>query len=162
MQKYLNSKHRKISIHWFALSIILIITKTIIFDIVVSNNVDNADYKSNNIVVHHSSIKFNSDPDKPQIKIFKYKLFIHNNNNNKVKFIAKIKRPDADWYPYIESIPEVHYSEVLTLEKRDGNFFEINGSFNSKVNKITGGYLNDFEIQIISEEEYELQEAISN
>lgn len=89
------------------------------------------------------------------IKNLKYTFYVINPNGKDVRFKVLIKRPDIDWYPYIDSIPKEHISEELLIKGRESKRFEIKCIYNSEDNRLNAGNLSYIEVEIINEESIE-------
>lgn len=108
-----------------------------------------------NLSSSFGSIHFESNHQDHKIKELKYMISIRNSSNKKILFHAVITRPKADWYPYLDSIPEKYYSNLMTIDPKQGGIYEIEDTYHSQDHRITGGSLGDLKVEFISEEEYQ-------
>ncbi|AOT68610.1 hypothetical protein [Geosporobacter ferrireducens] len=110
---------------------------------------------SNELSAFNPYVKFSSDKEDNSIKNLEYKLYITNSRNKPINFHIIFKRPDLDWYPYINSIPEEYYTERLLIDAKTTEYYEIHTTYKSIDDRITGGILSDLQVEIVSEGEYE-------
>lgn len=90
---------------------------------------------------------FDSDVENPSVKNIKYKIFINNNGSEDAYFKVIFKRPKAEWYTFLSSIPVEYTTEPLKLKAKEVKFYELETSYQSKEEKVTEGFLNDFTIK---------------
>ncbi|MDF2548377.1 MAG: hypothetical protein K0R93_3275 [Anaerosolibacter sp.] len=108
-----------------------------------------------NLQASFRAVHFESSSEDPSIKELRYMLGIKNSSNQELRCHAVIVRPKADWYPYLDSIPEKYYSDLIIIPPDHGEFYEIEATYNSPDDRITGGSLGDFRVEFITEDEYQ-------
>lgn len=139
--------HVKITYFLYAILIIALIVLSVTFH----------NYSKKDVNYLRCKFRFallNSDSEDNSIKKIRYSVNVHNYYNKKVEFHVVINRPEADWYPYLDSFPEKYYSEPLSLDAKKGEYFDFETIYKSKDKRVTGGTIDEFDVNFISHEEY--------
>ncbi|GEM_PF-2561458 len=106
-------------------------------------------FERNNILkVELVHMEFNSNRNDLQNKNINYKVFIKNNSDKQIKYRLIFIRKDNEKYPYLDSIPKEYKSEVLYIGEGKSEFLELKTVYVSSQNKNTGGFYNNFNIEI--------------
>lgn len=108
-----------------------------------------------NVIPVNCHVYFTSNGDDPSIKELEYKVIVKNRSNKIQSFYLLIQRPKADWYPFLTSIPEKYYTELLTIQPNDIEHYDIKTSYKSEDTDVSGGNLGDFTVKVLSQSEFE-------